>query len=70
MGNRLTSGLDLLHFDPDDHVFVAVAHATKGSLVAEESDYTDAVVNFLAADGVHVMDCQAALAEARSEQEG
>ena len=28
--NRITGGLDSLHFDPDDHVFVAVAHATKG----------------------------------------
>ena len=69
--NRLTGGLDSLHFDPDDHVFVAVAHATKGDsvgkLVAEESDYTDSVVEYLSSQGVQVMDCQAALAEARPE---
>ena len=67
--NRITGGLDLLHFDPDDHVFVAVAHATKGDsvgkLVAEESDYTDSVIEYLSSQGIQVMDCQAALAEAR-----
>lgn len=63
--NRLTDRLDSLHFDSDDHVFVAVAHASEGRLVAEESDYTDAVVNFLAAEGVQVIDCEAALNVAR-----
>ena len=72
--NRLTGRLDSLHFDPDDHVFVAVAHATKGDsmgkLIAEESDYTDAVIEYLSGEGVLVLGCQAALAEARPEQEG
>ena len=72
--NRITGGLDSLHFDPDDHVFVAVAHATRGDsvgkLVAEESDYTDSVIEYLSNQGVQVMDCQAALAEGRPEQEG
>ena len=72
--NQLSEGLDLLHFDPDDHVFVAVAHATRGDsvgrLVAEESDYNDSVIEYLFGQGVQVMDCQAALAEARPEQKG
>ena len=72
--NRITGGLDALHFDTDDHVFVAVAHATKGDstgkLVAEESDYNDDVVEYLAGEGVLVMRCQAALDQARPEQEG
>ena len=33
--NRITGGLDSLHFDPDDHVFVAVAHATRGDSVGK-----------------------------------
>ena len=72
--NRITGRLDSLRFDSDDHIFVAVAHGTKGDsvghLVAEESDYTDTVIEYLSGEGVQVMDCQAALAEARPEQEG
>ncbi len=64
--NRLSSGLDSLRFDPDDHIFVAVAYASKGRLVAEESDYTEAVVEYLSNEGVQVVDCQAALNAARA----
>ena len=74
LDNRLSNQLRSRQFDQDDDVFVAVAHATKGDsvgrLVAEESDYTDSVVEYLSSQGVQVMDCQAALAEARPEQEG
>ena len=63
--NRLSIGLDSLRFDPDDHVFVAVAHVSKGRLVAEESDYTEAVVEYLSNEGVQVVDCQVALNAAR-----
>ena len=63
---RLTDRLDSLHFDSDDHIFVAVAHASRGRLVAEESDYTDAVVNFLVAEGVQVIGCEVALNAARA----
>ena len=73
LNNRLTSKLNSLHFDPDDHVFVAVAYATRGDsvgrLVAEESDYTDSVIEYLLEQNVRVMDCSAALAEAGPEQE-
>ena len=68
--NRITGRLDSLRFDPDDHIFVAVAHATRGDsmghLVAEESDYTDTVIEYLSREGVRVMDCQAALIAAKA----
>ena len=65
---RLTAsiarGLRELGFDVDDDVFVAVAHRTSsGWLVAEESDYSGAVIDFLSGYGVRVMECNAAQSE-------
>ncbi len=62
--NRLSTELRRLGFDSDDDVFVAVATRTSsGRLVAEESDYTDSVVDYLSSEGLQVLDCQAASAE-------
>ena len=56
--NRMTNQLRALAFDPDDYVFVAVAHnAPDSRLVAEESDYTTDVVSYLSGEGVSVLDC-------------
>ena len=61
LSQRISSGLRNLAFDVDDDVFVAVAHRTSsGRLVAEESDYSGAVIDFLSGYGVRVMDCNAA----------
>ena len=63
--NRIERGLRRLGFDSDDDVFVAVATRTStGRLVAEESDYSDTVVGYLSSQGVRVIDCETALAEA------
>ena len=62
--NRIERGLRRLRFDSDDDVFVAVATKTStGRLVAEESDYSDPVVDYLSSQGVRVIDCGTALAE-------
>ena len=64
--NKVSSRLRSLRFDPDDDVFIAVATRTSTHrLVAEESDYTDAVIEYLSGEGVLVLGCQAALDEAR-----
>ncbi len=63
--NRISRGLRRLTFDSDDDVFVAVAHRTSsGRLVAEESDYSTSVVDYLASEGIRVINCEVALAEA------
>ena len=63
--NRIERGLRRLGFDSDDDVFVAVATRTSTRrLVAEESDYSDTVVGYLSSQGVRVIDCETALAEA------
>ena len=65
LANRLTNGLRHLQFDPSDYPFVAVAKRDSTHLlVAEESDYTESVVEYLSGEGVQVVDCAAALAEA------
>ena len=66
--NRLASRLRSLHFDSDDDVFVAVATRTSSHrLVAEESDYTDPVVEHLQTVGVYVVDCRTALSVAEGQ---
>lgn len=67
LNNRIANRLRAMGFDRDDEVFVAVAHNTPGSrLVAEESDYTPAVAEYLATEGVAVLDCAGAVAAASS----
>ena len=61
---RISRKLRLMRFDADDDVFVAVAHrSSSGQLVAEESDYTDCVIDYLGSQSVRVINCEAALAE-------
>ena len=62
---RNTQGLRRLGFDADDDVFVAVASRTStGRLIAEESDYSATIVDYLLSEGVRVINCEVALAEA------
>ena len=62
---RNTRGLRRLGFDADDDVFVAVASRTStGRLIAEESDYSATIVDYLLSEGVRVINCEVALAEA------
>ena len=64
--NRVSSRLRSLRFDLDDDVFVAVATRTSTHcLVAEESDYNDSVIEYLSSEGVQVVDCRAAVDQAR-----
>jgi hypothetical protein len=59
--NNVRLGLRSLSFDKDDDVFVGVAaRISGGKLVAEESDYTLKVIQFLSDHEIHVMDCAAA----------
>ena len=63
--NRIERELRRLRFDSDDDVFVAVASRTStGRLVAEESDYSTSVVDYLASEGIRVINCEVALAGA------
>ena len=63
--NRIYAGLRSLGFDEDDDVFVAVATRTTNKLlVAEESDYSQPVVDFLLEHRVRVVDCVFASEEA------
>ena len=65
LNNRIARGLRRLSFDADDDVFIAVAtRTTTHRLVAEESDYSDTVVDYLVSEGVRVIDCEAAATEA------
>ena len=65
LNNRIERGLRHLRFDSDDDVFVAVATRTSTRrLVAEESDYSDPVVDYLLSEGVRVINCEVGLAEA------
>ena len=62
--DRMSRKLRRMRFDADDDVFVAVAHgSSSGRLVAEESDYTDSVIDYLASQSVRVINCVTALAE-------
>jgi hypothetical protein len=62
--NNVRRGLRSLRFDKDDDVFVGVAaRISGGKLVAEESDYTLEVIQFLSVHDIHVMDCAAAVVE-------
>ena len=65
---RIYNRLRSLEFDDDDDVFVAVAGRTlSGLLVAEESDYSPQVVDYLSDQAVRVVDC--ALAKAESSRQ-
>ena len=67
LASHIERHLTALAFDPDDYVFVAVAHNAPDSLlVAEESDYTTDVVSYLFGEGVSVLDCAEAAREVRS----
>lgn len=62
--NRISRKLRLMNFDTDDDVFVAVAYRSSSRrLVAEESDYTDSIIDYLESEGVRIIDCKVALAE-------
>ena len=64
LSNRINRGLRSLGFHDDDDVFVAVASRTSsGLLVAEESDYSQPVVDFLVGHRIRVVDCISASAE-------
>ena len=61
---RIAAGLRSLRFDSDDDVFVAVAsRSSSGLVLAEESDYSQPVVDFLSGHGVRVVDCVFAVGE-------
>ena len=63
--NRIYNRLRALRFDADDDVFIAVAtRTTTHRLVAEESDYSTSVVDYLASEGVRVINCETAVTEA------
>ena len=63
--NRMSRDLRNLHFDPDDDVFVAVASiSSSGRLVAEETDYSVTIVDYLSNRGVRVINCEVASSEA------
>ena len=52
------TGLRTRGFHDDDDVFVAVtSNSSSGLLVAEESDYSQPVVEFLLERGIRVVDC-------------
>ena len=61
--SKLTAKLKALKFDQSDRVFVGVAFHSGKRLLAEESDYTPAVISALKVHSILVYDCTLAAHE-------